>query len=403
MDFRRSAQLDDRRRRVLMEEVAAPAEAEEPTIAPAGKRSAATAYSQSALTDLQWRVSDLVPIRPFLVAAIVLALMTGVAAIETIYICWQTSPPLPRSSPLASLDRGQLAAIDLAARGNLASWYSSLLLAAGGCGALIIFSIRCHRVDDYRGRYRVWLWTAAGLVWASLDSATGSHQAIGAIIGQLGGSPGLADMCWLALYLLVFGALAIRMGIETWHAVGSFSTLSVAATLYLMAGMTAVGWIPLPGYLLATVLETTQVMLAHVVLLMGLMLYARHVHLDAQGKLPLRIRTQAPKPKRKPKARLAVVSGDDDKEEESRQAAAKGSAPAVTPVTGGTSGAQGTGTASNVAAARPGPLATKVAASISRDDEDDDAEDDRSDDGEPLSKSERRRLKKMARQQRRAA
>jgi hypothetical protein len=329
---------------------------------------------------------------------LLLALLTGVAAIETLYIHWQTSPAPSRTAGGAALGRGQLAAIDLTARGNLASWYSSLLLAAGVCGGLLIFSIRCHRVDDYRGRYRVWLWTVAGLLWASLDSATGMHEAIGAVISLVAGSARLANVGWLTLYLLVFGTLAIRLGIETWHAVGSFSTLSLSAVLYLVAGMTAVGWIPLPGYLLATVLQTTLVMLAHVTLLAGLLLYARHVHLDAQGKLPLRLRTQGPKPKRKPRARLGVVS-DDEKE------AARSSGAAAGPNGSAASGTTAPAPASSAPSARTGPLASRVAASISQDDDEDDAdeEDGASDGGERLSKAERRRLKKLMRQQRRAA
>ena len=401
MDFRRS-QLDDRRRRVLMEEVAAPADGEQALPAATVRRVPTRAYPDGALTDRQPRISDLVPTRPFVVLLLLLALLTGVAAIETLYIYWQTTPTMARSAGSAALGRGQLAAIDLTARGNLASWYSALLLAAGACGGLVIFSIRCHRVDDYRGRYRVWLWTVAALLWASLDSVTEVHEAIGAAIALAAGSARLADVGWLTLYALVFGALAIRLGIETWHAVGSFSTLSLAALLYLLSAMTTVGWLPLPGYLLATVLQTTLVMLAHVTLLAGLVLYARHVHLDAQGKLPLRLRTQGPKPKRKPRARLGVVSDDEKETTADGRVAAKASGAAPGPAA---SAMKAPATASSAPGARPGPLASRVSASLSQDDEDDDAdeEDGASDGGERLSKAERRRLKKLMRQQRRAA
>jgi len=398
MDFRRS-QLDDRRRRVLMEEVAVPAEGE-PAAESAVRRTPSRAYPDGALTDRQLRTCDLVPTRPFVIVALLLALLTGVAAIETLYIHWQTTPAPARTASGAALGRAQLAAIDLAGRGNLASWYSSLLLAAGACGGLVIFSIRCHRVDDYRGRYRVWLWTVAALMWGSLDAATGIHQAIGALIGLAAGSAPLADLGWLTLYLLLFGALAVRLGIETWHAVGSFATFSLSAVLYLVAGMTSVGWIPLPGFLLATVLETTLVMLAHVALLAGLMLYARHVHLDAEGKLPLRLRTQGHKPKRKPR-KLGVVGRDEKESAEESHVAARGTG--TSPAAG--SSTSRAATSSGAAGVRPGPLASRVAASISQDDEDDDADDGDGggEGGERLSKAERRRLKKLMRQQRRAA
>ncbi|HUE73810.1 MAG TPA: hypothetical protein VMP01_23220 [Pirellulaceae bacterium] len=394
MDFRRS-QLDDRRRRVLMEEVASPLDDEQAAPTSAGKRAPLRAYGEPVLTDRQLRISDLIPLRPLVITLLVLTMLTGVAAIETLYICCETSPLLNRAVRTLAFDRAQLAPINLAARGNLAAWYSSLLLTVGAAGSLIIFAIRCHRVDDYRGRYRLWLWTCAGLLWASLDAATGIHALVGASLAWLSGSKELAVLGWLAIYLLVFGALSVRLAIETWHSVGSFSALSIAAVLYLLAGMTALGWLTFPGYLLATVLETSLEMIAHVTLLTGLLLYARHVHLDAQGKLPLRLRTQGPKPKRKSRPKLAVVSSDAKEEGGERKAAAKSTTqPAAASKVPSTAPA---------ASSRPGPLAAKVAASVSHDDDDDDASDAGDDGDEQLSKSERRRLKKLMRQQRRAA
>lgn len=382
MDFRRS-QLDDRRRRVLMEEVAAPAE--EPLESPAaGKRTPTKAYGDAVLTDLQWRISDLVPVRPFALTVLILGMLTGVAAIEALYIYWQTMPIAARSPmQTPAID---LSALDLTLSGSVAGWFCSLLLAAGACGALVVFSIRCHRVDDYRGRYRVWLWMGAGLLCASLDAATGIHDSIGGLMGRLAGSPQLATLGWLALFLLVFGALGIRLGMETWHALGAFATLSLAAVLYLVAGMMVAGWITPPGYLLATVIETSTIMLAHVALISGLAIYARHVHLDAEGKLPLRLRMQGNKPKKKTKARLSVVREDGEKSapEGDKVAAKAANSPGSTP------------------ASRPGPLASRVAAAAADDEEEDDAEDAR-DGNDQLSKSERRRLKKLMRQQRRAA
>ena len=394
MDFRRS-QLDDRRRRVLMEEVAAPIEDDQPSPASSGKRAPQRAYAEQVLSERQPRISDLIPLRPLVVAILVLSMFTCVAAIETLYIGCETSPLLQRAAKTAAIDRAQLAPIDLTARGNLASWFSALLLAAGAAGALVIYSIRCYRVDDYRGRYRLWLWACAGLLWASLDTVTGIHSLLGALIGWLSGLPDVAILGWLAVYLLIFGALAVRLAIETWHSVESFAALSIAAVMYLVAGMTVPGWLVFPGYLLATVLETSLLMVAHVTFAAGLLLYARHVHLDAQGKLPLRLRTQGPRPKRKSRARLAVVNGDSEKSDsDQRRVAAKANS---------ASNDVAKSPSSNPTASRPGPLASKMAASVSQDDDDDDDDADSASGDQQLSKSERRRLKKLMRQQRRAA
>src|SRR5262245_21590790 len=163
MDFRRSGQLDDRRRRVLMDEIASAAEA--PTGDAAGATTPLRAYSEAVLASRQPKITDLIPVRPFLVTMIVLVALTGIAALETIRICLRTSAWGNSAHPLAH----RFAALDLASRGNVGAWYGACLLAIGSAASLIILSVRCHRVDDYSGRYRVWFWAAAALLWGSLD------------------------------------------------------------------------------------------------------------------------------------------------------------------------------------------------------------------------------------------
>src|SRR5215204_363854 len=181
MDFRRSGQLDERRRRVLMDEIASPSsETDAPESPPATSGSAkgpVRAYSPAVLAERQPRVTDLVPLRPFAAIFLVLLSLTGVAAIETTYIYLATLPLGSAGEHLAALDVDQ--------RGSLASYYSALLLALGAAGALAVYGIRSHRVDDYRGRYRIWLWIAAALAWASVDVATGLHDALGAGVALL--------------------------------------------------------------------------------------------------------------------------------------------------------------------------------------------------------------------------
>ena len=35
---------------------------------------------------------------------------------------------------------------------------------------MVVFGIRSHRVDDYRGHYRIWLWTAAAVPFVLMTS-----------------------------------------------------------------------------------------------------------------------------------------------------------------------------------------------------------------------------------------
>lgn len=409
MDFRRG-QLDDRRRRVLMDEITSSTDVDT-SEAPGAKR-LLRAYGETVLEDRQPRITELIPVRPFLVAMIILVALTGIAVLENLYIHLQTSSWRDAGHALAS----KFAALDLASRGNVGAWYGALLLALGSAASLVILSIRCHRVDDYSGRYRVWIWTAAALLWGSMDCASGIHHALGAGLAMLARVPQLTELCWLGPYLLVFGALAVRLGIETWHSLASFSALAISAVLYIIAGMMALDLWPITSHLVSTVLVSSVTLIAHVAVIATLALYARHVCLDAAGKLPLRLRVKNGKKKKKNRAKLSVVSKDDDAANDGVPDAQ----PAVKPAAVSTTASAPSGARAGISkgamnpsrptltqnSARPAPLASKFAATptANEDDEEDEGSDD-FDADDRLSKSERRRLKKLARrdQQRRAA
>ena len=120
MDFRRSGPLDERRRRVLMDEIASPNEADTTEQATGGAaKGPVRAYSSAVLDERQPRVTELLPVRPLWAVCLILLGLTGIAAIEAFHIHAVTlslgSPPLG-SPPLGSLPlkegAAQLAALD---------------------------------------------------------------------------------------------------------------------------------------------------------------------------------------------------------------------------------------------------------------------------------------------------
>ena len=396
MDFRRSGQLDERRRRVLREELAQPADTENSDAATGGTsaKGPVRAYCPAVLAERQPRVTDFLPIRPLWMSVAILLAVTAVAAVECTHI-------YARTLPLGSLS--QLAALDASQRGSLAQWFATIALACGAALALVTFGIRVHRVDDYRGRYRVWLWTAAALAWGSLDAATGMHDSLGLALAYLAGQAGQADsvaaattISWLALYALVLGTLAIRVAIEVWCSTPAVAGLALAALLYFVAALATLGMLPASGPLIASVVHTSTILLAHVAIVSTIALYARHVYLDATGRLKVHIDPDRKKGK-KPRAKLKIVKEDKDDDE---------AAPAARPA------ASSQPVKFQASPPGSGPLAGKAAAAMAKsavqsasDDEDDEDEDEDSDGGEKLSRAERRRLKKLARRdaQRRAA
>jgi hypothetical protein len=269
---------------------------------------------------------------------------------------------------------------------------------------MLVLGIRSQRVDDYRGCYRVWLWATAALAWLSLDAATGLHDALGlAVTFAAGQQPPTASliagstMTWLAIYALVLGGLGIRLAIEVWPSLPSFGGLLLAGLLYLCAGLMQLQMLAVGTPLVQAVTGSSVTLLAHLALTASIALYARHVYLDASGRLKVHIDPDKRIKKTKSRARLKVVK---DKTEPAQPADTSAAKPAAAkPAEAGRFGAAASG-------AKPGAAISKAALTAppydSEDDEDDDADDYG---GEKLSRSERRRLKKLARQsnQRRAA
>jgi len=368
-----------------MDEIASPADADNPEASAASGGSArgpVRAYHEAVLTQRQPKVTDLLPVRPLWVVVAVLLGITGIATIEAIHV---------HAATLRLAEgAGHLAALDATQRGSLAGWYSSALLAAAAALATVVFGIRAHRVDDYRGRYRIWLWTAAALAWLSLDAGTGIHDAVGLSLTLLAGKPvftgSLAAGCtltWICVYGLVLGTLGLRLAVEVWSSLLSFAALLLAALLYLCGALFQLQTLRVPATMVAGTVESTVIMLAHLSLLMSIGLYARHVFLDATGRLKVHI---DPDRKGKKRAKLKVVKAEKT---EPRSAAAT-SKPSESPKFGAVPAA---------GAAKPGAAISKNTISSSHAEYDDDDYDD-----DNLSKSERRRLKKLARrEQRRAA
>lgn len=394
-----------------MDEIASPAE-EDSSAAPSGAaKGPVRAYHEAVLNQRQPRVTDLLPVRPLWVVVLLLIGLTGIATIEAIHVHAATLPPIEGVEHLASLNAGS--------PGSLAAWYASAMLAAAAAMAAVVFGIRAHRIDDYRGHYRIWLWTAAALTWMSLDAATGIHNALGLALTLVAGkqvvSASLDAGCtltWVAVYTLIFGGLGLRLVVELWHSRLSLTALLVAGFLYFDAALFELQMLQSPAALISGFVESTLVLLAHLSLLAAVGLYARHVLLDASGRL--KVHLDAERKTKVKRTKLKVVKTDKVEEPKAKPAAA-GPAAKPRPVAAETTVEAekpakladslkfGSSVSSPSAASKPGVSVAKSNLSKPMDDDEDEDEDDEYG-GSNLSKSERRRMKKEARrEQRRAA
>ena len=169
--FRRNGQRDDRRRRLLTDELANSDDQHACRVWPedAPPRPKSEHYGDADFLDQQLRLLDLIP--RGLVAFTVLPITATaiLVGLEFAY-AWMVQ----RVAGGGTL----VAALDLAAKGSLACWFSSLMLLAASVAALLVYAVRRHRTDDYQGRYRIWLWAAAcWFLWPAIKrqaSAKGS-------------------------------------------------------------------------------------------------------------------------------------------------------------------------------------------------------------------------------------
>jgi hypothetical protein len=297
--LRQGSLRDERRRRSLLEEAVA---ADDGTTArPRRTSKASETYTELARTECHARWSDFVPLRHLTVAAFLAAGLVAIAALEAAYYfvsqaeIWAT---------------GELAALDLARADSLAGWFMSVALLAAAALSVFIYSVRRYRVDDYRGRYRVWLW--GGALWQvmSIDAVADLRGAVQAaciaLSGRVGPLSGIA--WWLAPWSLLVAWLGARMLLDAWACRTAAASLLFGLAL-LPVGV-ALRQFPLPLADFELVMITSGCWLVGGwLLLFSHIAYARHVLFEAHGKLPVR----APRPKREKKAAAADAEKDSGK------------------------------------------------------------------------------------------
>ncbi len=181
-----------------------------------------------------------------------------------------------------------VAALDLAIKGSLGCWFSSLMLLAAAVTAYMIYTVRRHRIDDYQGRYRIWLWAAAWWFVMATDQAASLREGFRDLMTTLTGTPLVGDgtFWWAIVYALVLGAIGSRLLMDMRSSPPSMGTLLAAAIAHAMAIADRLNIISFPDGVNEVMLRAGTEMFGNLMLLAAMILYARHVVRDAQGLLP---------------------------------------------------------------------------------------------------------------------
>jgi hypothetical protein len=303
MQFLRSGQHDDRRRRVLTDEVIGNGKSRRADTSRSPQTSDSHSYGDAASMDRQPRITDLIPRHYSTFLLLFLAGLTMLAGLEALYA---SMPDLA-----AMTTSGHLKTIDLDAEGSLATSFSSALLAAAGCVAILVYSIRRHKLDDYHGRYRVWLWAAFCWFTMAIDESGSLHESFADMMSYLTGQSFLSHgaIWWIGAYVLMLGAVGLRLLLDMRCCLTSTAALLAAALAYVVAVLTDSGLILPAGSSHEIMLEEGCEMLGNLLLLLSMGLHARYVLLDAQGLIETRSSKQADQAK-KAKAKSEAAKAD---------------------------------------------------------------------------------------------
>jgi hypothetical protein len=237
-------------------------------------------YGQAEFIDEQPRLTDYVP-RRLVAFALLLILGAGaVAGLTALHVYAHQSARWASGA--------HLAAFDLAVRGSVGTWFSSMLLAAAALTSLVVYSVRRFKADDCRGHYRVWLWAAVCWLLMSVDTTAGLHHAFAAAMVSLTGARLLGDgsIWWVVGYGFLLGGVGTRLLVDMRSCRLSAAGLLLALGCYAAAVAALFGCVELPAGIDPTMAIPATVLAGNLLVLLAVGLHARHVILDAHGLLP---------------------------------------------------------------------------------------------------------------------
>ena len=162
------------------------------------------------------------------------------------------------------------------------------MLLAASVAAILVYSVRRHRTDDYQGHYRIWCWAAACWFLIATDQAASLREAFRDSMISLTGTTLLGDgtLWWIVAYALVLGSVGSRLLVDMWTSRLSVAALSGAAVVHVVAVAFQLNWIVVFDGNLQILLFTICQMSGNLMLLAAMLLHARYVLLDAEGLLP---------------------------------------------------------------------------------------------------------------------
>jgi hypothetical protein len=258
-----------RRRRVLLESTSM---AEPDDRQPSSRRRQRRTYADEALKENQLRLCDLIPKAWWTILLFLLVPCGMLFGIAQGYLHFHQQEDIVAAT------------FALNGSGNLASWFASLLLLLAGVGSLQVYLLRRHKLDDYRGRYKVWLVVAGWCAIASLDASSGLHRLLELAARRMptAGIFSSADGWWLLIAAVLSGILGLRLVVEMRRTIPSLVFMSLALIGYGSLLAQQLGWVVFPATIDTSLLSAMILLGSHVAVSMSIWMYARYCFFSAQ-------------------------------------------------------------------------------------------------------------------------
>ncbi|MCA9187456.1 MAG: hypothetical protein R3E01_04300 [Pirellulaceae bacterium] len=276
METRRRVQREDRRRRILREDLTATS-APTPSSSRSKKNASGRRYTKAALAELQPRVTDFLPLRTWTLTVVLLAGLIPIAALEVLF--------LHRSGIRFWLRGAHVPSLNMDAHTSIVTWLSSMMLMFAALMALSAFNIRRHKVDDYRGRYGLWLWAAVTCLLASIDCTANVHVTIAEMLLRLA-APWVGTnpmLMWVSICGAFVSIIAVRVLIDMWPNRSACATMVLAMSFYMAAALLQLGKVDTGVEELTIAARSGAMLLGHYLVASSWMLFARGVFREAQG------------------------------------------------------------------------------------------------------------------------
>ena len=231
-------------------------------------------YSEQALLSNQPRLTDLIPLSRW---AYVAMLLVGVGVIYLLQLGARQASIESNSWPL------ELFALN--GPGTLASWVSSVLLLLLCIGSIQVYLIRRFKADDYKGRYKIWLWVAAIAAVLSFEQATGAHRLLQSVVDRVATAApwNQAALWWMMIVGVVATYVGIRLFFELSSNMGSFALFVLTAMGYGMVVCSRLESVLGASYLTSAEGQSVSLLGANLLMTTVVWIYARTVYLSAQG------------------------------------------------------------------------------------------------------------------------